>query len=432
MVMRLPTEKIVILAVSFLMMIILISQNSAGFQEEGPDTGGMPDYAGSITVGPHYLIITQDGADPQSIVVEEMIRFNNTGNTSYTGELFLWYPPEEILRDIYQLSYIINDTFEPTFGYQNGNFISIDLADTNRTLEPNETIKIVFEYRLEYPGDRDTLEFNRTFLYETKDVVVMVIPVFGYVVTTGSNLDLILQEDSGVYVTNHTESVDLGISDSISIDLAYPETPGVDDDDDDDDDNSSFYLFLIIGGMILLFIAVFIILKFKLVKEDRVEDRSKKVGKKGKSDKIEKKDRSPKAGEIRSSSKNELRDWKKKEKMISKTTDRLKSDYRAGLISKEIYNDLRKKYKNEKRALDERFLKLKEEAISKESKKKKSKTILELEEKKETILSAIEKLDNDKDAGIIDKDLHKELMKAYKKKAVDILKKIDSEREKKP
>jgi len=120
-------------------------------------------------------------------------------------------------------------------------------------------------------------------------------------------------------------------------------------------------------------------------------------------------------------------------KKLLKTTNRLKSDYKEGLITKEIYDNLRIEYKQKLKIINKKIEKWDTESGTERGveidSKDEAPELKKLMVKKEKILKAINKLEDDKEAGIIDDELYEEMAGTYKKQAIEIMRNIDHLRE---
>jgi len=351
------------------------------------DNQGMPGYADTITMEHNYISITQDS--PTQLTVDERIGFENKGSDNYTSKLFFWSQP--ILGSILQFGIVINDNYTFITHKPSGSFLFVNLSESNRSIAPNESLEFVFKYTLIYPEGLEEFHFEKTFLYDTAGLIVIVKPYQDYTVEGVTGVQLSKEPTTGDYFNSHGGTSDFIMSDYIAINFNYTASTNGDDDieDDDTDDPSTFstrnIALIVVVAAILLVIAIFIIYRFKAGG--------------GPQDEADEEDRAP-AGSVSKPGK------KKRSK--------------SGAISKE---DTRKKgLKKERDKLEG------PKTGGSKNDSKTSKKIQELEVKKEAVMNAIKKLDDDRRSGIIEDDLYQDMKDTYKKKAIGLLKKIDVEK----
>jgi hypothetical protein len=156
----------------------------------------IPEYARSISVNDHYILINQ--LSPTSLEIEELIWFNNFGIGNFSGNLFLWSQPHEILKNISQIGFVIDDTFYSSKLYpssQSPNFLYLNITDDNLTIAPKEKLQVAFKYILNFQSAEE-FKFSRIFLYNNSNLFVFIEPYEGYIVEGLENIELIYDENS--------------------------------------------------------------------------------------------------------------------------------------------------------------------------------------------------------------------------------------------
>lgn len=452
-----------------LVLVFLISPTIVTAQDGSGDQ--MPDYAKSIIVDNHYIKITQES--PNSLLVEELIWYKNEGTEDHTGKIYTWAQPGDILKEISQFDAVIDQTYYYLKVYPSGNFLVSDLKNNNMSIAANESLEIVFVYSLEYPLT-DQFTFTKTFLYNNSNVIIIIEPNENFKVDGKEGLKLIYESNTKTYVTEHAVTLSKELSEYITVEFTKKSNAVDEDGGTAKSGDPSLMNLIYIFAIIIIAIIITIFVRYqrqktlaaskasqapqatpraiarqktrkktdhekggrvtggpsevgkKITKTKPAKSLAKKPGKKQ-----EKKQGKKPTEKPPDKSRSRLIQEKKK---LLKTIERIKSDHKEGVISKEIFDKLKNEYKQKLKNINKKI-----ERIDKQGELGGSGEIeadvesLELEKlmnKKEKILKAIKKLDEDKEAGVLDKDLYDEMSAAYKKQAIEILKKIDHVREK--
>jgi hypothetical protein len=428
--------------------------------DDGSNGSNMPDYAKNMIIDNHYLFILQGSEN--GFDIEEWVTFNNTGNESYDGKVYMWSQPEPgcTFDGIVKFDAVINDSYKSIMPYPSGNFLVVDLGDYNISIKPGEPLLIEFAYHLTYKA-KDLFNFSKTFLYNNSNVIVMIKP-YNDLKAEGVGIELIYNEESNTYATQHTQKYKREISDSVTFRFSKISQSNNGDPTNGDSTSSSDNLifgmskesFQILLVLIIIIICIIITFIVRSYRQKDLQETSKgnreirpragrnmgnsrkssthRKGPKAHRDDVtpastgKRKSRTKSKPESSNESRSALVSEKKK---ILKTKNRLKNDYKDDLISKETYDKIRSEYKQKLKILNKKITKLdKTEEEEKPLRIKSEEMSPELEKlhaKKEKILKAIKKLESDKAAGELDPDLYDEMSSSYKKQAIQILQEID-------
>jgi hypothetical protein len=220
------------------------------------------------------------------------------------------------------------------------------------------------------------------------------------------------------------------------------------DDNSGEDSNFSLYLIFII---IIILIILSIIIRFYFQKKSLAieKEEQKKIQKeKRKTEQMKVSERSLKgspsakkskkqelegegAQKLKSSSKktSSRKDLIAEKKKILKAQDRIKKDYKEGLITKEMFDNLKNDYKQKLKVVNKKLEKMDkrtgDDLDQDYEDKEHSPELSKLIARKEKILKAINKLEDDRESGVLDEELYKEMVGTYKKQAIEILEMID-------
>jgi hypothetical protein len=121
----------------------------------------------------------------------------------------------------------------------------------------------------------------------------------------------------------------------------------------------------------------------------------------------------------------DLEGLEKKKTGLLKAIKKLDSDFEEGLLDEDVYNDLKDNYKQKTIDVMKQIDSLAAAAPLTPLAQQTSPEEEALKEKKEKILKGIKKLDADFEEGLLDEETYNELRADYKKKAVEITRKID-------
>ncbi|MDP6156949.1 MAG: hypothetical protein QF682_12565 [Candidatus Thermoplasmatota archaeon] len=327
----------------------------------------------------------------------------------------------------------------------NPNFLYANITESGIVLKPGEPLQLVSAYNLEYlPPEKN--RFGMTFYYNVSNILITFEPFENTKVEGEDNLELIYLSDVNKYVTQHIENLSRASSERLSFTFSKSLDVGDDDTDSDSDPKSSessskmliiILIIIAIGLVLIIYIGYQKNYKRKLALLDAraSSDLNKSTGAQKRAaskwalrereneddlkERYEKVETIPHVDE-----RNKLTGEIKK---ILKTTERLKRDYKVGLISKEIFDDLRGEYKVKLKKIKKRIAEL--DVLAEESANNElmvgSKEMKELIDKKEQMLKAISKLEDDREAGILDEELYGEMVGIYKKQTIEILREID-------
>jgi uncharacterized membrane protein len=424
--------------ISILILLLLIISIFPLSTAQHPSEDGMPDYAESVANDTHYIFNTLYRQD--TLEIEEWIWFTNTGNENFTGNMYVWSQPQDILTRINKFGIIVNGSFLAVHVYPSEfspNFIYFNLTEYGINIEPQKTLQLVYNYTLGYPST-NKFTYTRIFLYDNSDVIIMINANKNYnvegVVDDSGKLTL-EPVDSKTYITKHDETLSVDQGQSLSFIFTQKESG----DEDGSDQESLLENELLWVIIIIVLIAIMILFRYRrsrnldqeLDQEVRAKKRSKPSSVKAAGIAKQKKVKPPRKVKDEKKKKDasgNIEDTRRKVnleiKKILKITDRLKKDHKNGLISKEMYDKLRDEYKPKLKKLrkeKDRLDKIKEDQAT-----GKAPELNELLKKKKTILNAINKLDEDRESGTISKDLYNDMMPVYKNQAVEILEKIDN------
>jgi hypothetical protein len=399
----------------------------------------MPDYAKDVTIETHYIIIEQDST--HSLVVEEQIWFKNNGEGNHSEKLYVFSQPSDILNQIYKFGFDFNGTYKPVKVYPSVNFLVTNLSDNNLSIGPGETYKLVFQYLLSY-SSAEEYTFRKTFLYNNSEILIIITPNENFNVKGDENVKLIYDSTAKRYATQHADTLSMEFGESLVITFSKK---AVATNGDPPDNNEEFdyniVLYLLLIGISIIIIAVFLGYRSKKAMQEekrRIAEQERRKNQAGKKKGTHRKSRKPetikpekKPVKTKPMGENKRDKFIKDKKKLLKTTNRLKSDYKEGLISKESYDKLRVDYKQKLKTINKKIERLDKQGdggtdIETEDE---SQELKRLQAKKEKILKAINKLEDDREAGIIDDELYDEMAGTYKKQAIEIMQSIDQVRE---
>ena len=135
------------IAIISLIILILIIVPFSGTAQHQDDIG--MEGAEVIVVKEHYIYLIQDQSSPNEVFYEEHILFNNTGSYNYSGKLYTWSP--ENLESLYKAIITTNGTDVETDKLQPIlNFLYLNLSKEEISIKPNETLKVVFKFNIDY------------------------------------------------------------------------------------------------------------------------------------------------------------------------------------------------------------------------------------------------------------------------------------------
>jgi hypothetical protein len=397
-----------------------------------------------IVIDTHYIILNQDQSSPNLVYFEEHVTYNNTGNESYSDRIYIWTPSN--IKDPYKPVLDLNGTKFETDQLQPAlNFLFINLSVEDVSIQPGETLKVVYKFNLDYKNT-NKFTFQRTFLYENKNVIIFIQPSKQYNVKGEEGLQLIYNPETETYATRHGTAFprDFGESMSISFERDVVQEPKENDDGENVLDTNSLLMLIILIIAICLIIIIYVRSRSSQEKPpspktSEVSRRRQTTKRRPKEESVKRPRPSGRKGKETPAKPKPSKLPTQREKLVSekkkvlKITDKLKTDYKNGVISKATYDKLRLEYKEKLKKTNKRIEKIDksgEDDIESDDESSQSPELQKLLTKKDRILKAIKKLEDDLDAGEIDEDLFEEMSKAYKKQAVEILKKIDQVREK--
>jgi hypothetical protein len=436
----------------FLILILSILSFPATFSQHSDDPG-MPNYAKGIVVDQHYIIIEQDSA--HSLVVEEQITYRNTGDENHTGDVFAWSQPGDILSQIYRFEFEIGSARKSVNPTPAGNFLKTNFSAYNITIKPQETFRLIFIYPLVYDNP-EKFYFGTTFLYNTSEVLLIITPQEDYSVEGDENVKLIYQSEAKKYATEHANTLSMVLGESILITFSEKiDVNGNGDDTKNGDDESNMTLYLILIIIVILIVLTMIIRFYFHKKSLEIErEEQEKLQKKEPTAKqikgVEKPTRKsppatkrikhnsesserPKKSKSASQEKSKRQDLISEKKKILKTQERMKRDYKDGLITKEMFENLKNDYKQKLKKINKRLEKEDKQTGNKQDQdfdeNEQAPELNMLIARKEKILKAINRLEEDKESGRLDPELYEEMVGAYKKQAIEILEKIDELKE---
>jgi hypothetical protein len=413
--------------------------------EDDSSDDQMPDYAKNIIVEDHYIKITQQTQN--TIKVEEIIWYKNEGTDNYTGKIYTWAPG---INEITQFDAVIDEKPIHLRVYPSVNFLVTDLEDNNISVKSNETLEIIFVYSVEYPSV-DKFDFSKTFLYNNSNIIIIIDPNNNFKIEGKEGLTLIYEPNTKTYVTEHPQVLSKELGEMITVSFSKTQ---VQNGGEDSNSKSGFKLNDMLIAIIIISIVIvitIITLVIKFLTHEKSEDTQKLEarGTKPKKPRASAKTRElvskttttrparstkKEKGKEKEKQKPERKALIHEKKKILKTTDRIKSDYKDGTISKETFENLKTDYKKKLKTINKKIARIDKDQeldeIDEEEIKHESPELKKLMNKKEKILKAIKKLEEDKEAGVLDEDLFDEMSAAYKKQAIEILQKIDQVREK--
>lgn len=424
-------------------LVLLISILPIGSTAQHPSGDGMSDYAKNISVDSHYFNIVQ--ADQNDFFIEEWIWFKNEGSENFTGNIYVWSQPPSVLKKINKFGIITGQLFQSKYIYpssESPNFYVFNLTEYEITIGPNELLQVIYNYTITY-SSLEQFQFGRTFLYNNSYIIVEIslidrFQIEGEIDSIGTLQIDPVPDTKNSYITKHADILSSEQGDVVS--LIFTKKAQEDEDSNPWEFGGTNFMIVTIIVIIAILLIIIIMIRHLNRQEQALSSEQDKGAVKHqlKSRAVRKPRKavtvhSPRK---RAAPKKKVTDpevsRKKLNKEISKIlkiTARLKKDYKADLISKEMYDKLREDYKHKLKNLRKekaRFDKLTETQATPESPE-----LNELFKKKEAILKAINKLEEDKESGIITKELYNDMMPVYKRQAVEILEKIDKFEERK-
>ncbi len=402
------------------------AQHQNGIGMEGADV---------IVVKEHNIFLIQDPDSSNKVFYEEEIFYQNIGSENYSGKLYTW-SPEFIEPPLFKPVITSNGTeFETDKLQPTLNFLYLNLSKEGISIKPNETLKVVFKFNLDYRST-DKFKFRRIFLYDNYNVFIIIKTNKKYKAEGEEGLELYYEPTTETYANKQHGTFSQESGESISISFTQKSSDGDQNGEENENDsalNSSNFFYVVIIIVILILICIIYFRHRTREKSTKIQTPSQT---KRKSSKIKtalsKKQRIHEKQKIQKSNQKSAKAGKSEiesdqpsrkklileKKTILKTTNRLKKDYKEGLISKEIFDNLKDEYKQKLKIINK---KLEKSDVS----SKPSPEMEKLLAKKEKILKAINKLEEDRKSGDLDEDLYEEMVGTYKKQAIEILKKID-------
>jgi len=243
-----------------------------------------PDYTKSLIVDNHFIEIKQESET--TLLVDENIWFNNTGDEDFAGKIYAWSQPGNILKEIRKFSVVYDGTVYNIQPHPTANFLYINTSEEDIVLKPGETLQLAFAYTLEYPVTETNL-FGMTFLYNTKNILITFEPFQDTKVKGEDNFEMIYLASSNKYVTQHSETLSRIQGEGISI--SFSKSFDVEDDVDDDDsqandpeneeakeggDTSNIALYIGVG--IVTFVSTISLIGFLMYMLGRHKEKSRK------------------------------------------------------------------------------------------------------------------------------------------------------------
>jgi hypothetical protein len=261
--------KIGIIGILLVSLIALPSAwSSAQHPSDGSSDDEMPDWTENVSIGDHYIIITQDETDPNQVTVEELIWFKNEGNANFAGHIFLWSQPQSMLTKINQFGSIVDETYTPAKVYPSTyspNFLFANLSSENMTIEPSQTLELVFKYTLKYDDIKDAT-FHKTFLYDNSNIVLFIELNDDLKAEGKENVEIIFDEPSGKYVTKHSADSSKAIGEFITISFAANDNINNDKNkngDDKEGEDTDYIIYIILVLVVAVVVTVLLKLKKK-------------------------------------------------------------------------------------------------------------------------------------------------------------------------
>ncbi len=404
--------------------------------QHGSEGDEMPNFAASLIVDNHYITIEQ--TSQTTLLVDENIWFNNTGDEDFSGKIYTWSQPGNILKEIRAFSVIYNEKTYNLKVHPVSNFLYVNTTG-NVSLKPGEILQMAFSYTLEYPIAEKNL-FGKTFLYDNENILITFEPFEDTQVKGENDLELIYLASSNKYVTQHSVTLSKIQGEGISFSFSKDLNAGDDDTDPgpvkvSSENSTKMFIYILIIIAIGFVIIMFIYKKGNKNQTIQEEAGTHSVGTKTSTRQkraaskwaVQESEHDPEPADEKVETVSSVEDRSEltgEIKKILKTTERLKKDYKSGLISKEIFDELRGEYKLKLKKIKKRIAEFDEESTQNASKAE-SKEMRELLLKKERMLKAISKLEDDRETGVLDEELYEEMVGVYKKQTIEILKEID-------
>lgn len=294
-----------------------------------------------ISIDNHDIEINQ--IKTNEIQISEKIMYNNTNNESYSGNINVFIQQNATIKTF---GTVINDSFKAgTYSELSPVIIQYNLSENGIEIPANSSLRIDIDYNIEYSADN--FIFEKVFYYSNYFLVVSVYPLNNTEIES-SKIILDYNEEDNYYFA-HDYSIKI-LGDNFII-YFIPKEESTND--------SSFVSYLVIVIIVVVFI-VFQINRKISEKKRAIKENVRKSKAKG------------------------------------------KEEIRVGNSG------------------------IKEKSKKETHKRKKGIENMEsLKEKKKNLLLAIKRLDEDNDAGLLSDDLYEDLKEDYKKRAVEVLKKID-------
>ena len=354
-----------------ILLITLVLFSPLDQSQDGQAQHGNGGMTFGISVLDHDIEITQ--VDEYRIHVSEKILCHNPDNESYSGKINCYIQEGS---EITQFGPFINGSFRGgNYSQLNPVIVQYNLSDNGFEIPSNDSVQFNLEYDLSFPSN--SFRYFKTFYYSNYFLVVSVYPISDTEVRT-SHITLEYNEQGKYYVTHDSTVRVLG--DTFSVQFSPEE----------ESSNAALYLLL---AVILIIAVIIIVQQIQSNNPDIRGTLTKKTGRSGSGKYYQGRSGSGKNKQGRSGSGKDSH-----VKVGSRKPDAGKEGTSGG------------------------WGKPKQESMGKGQTDEDLDALIE---KKKNLLSAIKRLDEDHETGLLSDDIYSELKDEYKRKAVDVLKRID-------
>ena len=392
-----------------------------------------------LVVEYHIIRIDQDPSSPNVFMITETITFNNTKDQVYDGPVYFW------LMEPIQIRVIINDVvYKPVKIGES--LYSLDLSGIAQ-LEPNGFMELTLIYAVEFQERTNRFEYVKEFQYTTDAIMVAVFSVSGYEVES-KEIELTRMESAYV-IPHQTGDVRLpsaSAGETIEIIISKESHEGTEETGFFSNMSGGELFILVL--FIMIMIGLIIHVSRRREKEEGLNKQraSKDTGRdKGfhtaitRKSSIESKSDSAHKEVVEVTSSEDLEKERKdlisEKKKVLLSKKRLKKDFKAELLTSDMFNDMNDKYQMKLKDINKKILKMDRRIEDERVKPKAGSTGEKLHNakygknklavRKRTLLSVLKYLDQNYENGNIPIDIYEELKAEYKKETVEVLKAID-------
>jgi len=302
-----------------------------------------------LAVTEHDIEINQISSD--QLQVSEILLYHNTDNESFSGTIYIWTQENAVIQ---RFGAVLNDSFEEgNYSELSNVMYTYNLSGNGIEIPENSSFRMELDYNLYFPSDRMT--FEKTFYYSNYFLVISVYPMDDIGIrTTGVNLAYNGDED--YYYVHDSDRRTLG--DHLTVTFTPKE----------ESTSSSAILIVVLIIIVVVGFIGFQIMTDSSGASDAGRGRGgrggsslkpiRKSDKFGKGEKIQKGSKGKTAGKTAGnsggkltgktagkSSGGELESLLESKNRLLLAIKRLDEDCEAGLLTDDIYEDLKAQYK---------------------------------------------------------------------------------------